>query len=1579
MLSQDKSISNMNLILQAKEFAKNNEIKANDLFDFLKNLKKTDDIRNRLINFRDSIEPLSLTVINFMLSQDTSNTILILQAKEFASRLEKNNKIKTKELFDNIPICDNNTILDFFNKVVKIDIKNIRDEMDKFLFSSDCKFDDDIINIFNYMADQSDEDLNVIIHSFIKRNKGVIRNRISLKEHFNTYVMNLDNFYKEKITTQIHLTTDKKEKERLQKELKEIISNKKKSPENYNKYYKKIIISKMSKTDLDVVKNDNYYVQNLNSIEEEYKNAIKSLKNNKDYIENTTHRIATLNENIKGNKDVANDIKQKIKRIEQGEKIEVYQPNSDNPVYATVSDEKEQLKYFISEVEKYENELQILNKELTITQNAQNNLKKNMVYLKNDYQKVIQIKRKAESILKKLNDFIIDHNRLIEIFKKEPKKSGSESKNKINSLEEENIIYNNDVEIITKVLYRKPLRNVINYDTEIDDREIQDEIFKLYNKKVSIDLINQLYNEIQDLRAINEDDNNRFLEILDKMGDDEFDENASDYKIDSEEYKISGYIDSEKSQDIIGSSQDYYEKSPEKKKKIYNVNDPKLVEFTDEEREKYEEMAQKREENEAIIKELVNKSDVELKEMITEYNINLPVYLRDIVNTTKSYFGEKYRNIIIEIIIKHLRGITEKSNKLAGLYTEEDKERILYKKEQPKLYDVDDEKFIEFLKKIKDIDNDIELQNEVVMFFENIDDKKIQTILSLMITNYDVKTFSEFLRWFFEQRNDKDSYNFIGYYNKFAYIINEEKNKPEDDDEEEIEEDIIENLEGKELSELRGIYENKKNIAKKINVIFNPKMQNMTDKKMIKLIDTLNQLIYEKKEAIKLEETNYMAFNDHLKLRNFLLDLNLNDENDVSKKINEIMKSKFTAVVKNEKIYKTSEYFNMFNQILENMSISLLIEMIRGYLNQYKLSFMEYYSLFSKDLELKEKPQIVNEIRPYSLICDYMLSDNKICEEEFETYEKLEKHIKEVHLKNKIDKEIDEYKKMIYSGKLFNFINRPWIKHIIKKTFICEVPDETCVLNFNMYVKNIQTNSLIKFTDLDGNEWHQINKHFFDIETNDNISKKQEGDVLTFYGNKGIYKDKCLLRIKLGFKIIAKEEDDFIIQDENIFRNEQDYFENINTKLNETSVNKILDEPLKPDSYATKLGKSYISKVFDIIGTDYTYEDIFENINFENMTIRKYATYIFSICSYLDSELFDNIFRKRLVKKYYNPDQILNVNMNDKIPELLCNDSNFSNRVIVHMTYKMDKDIYQFGENLIIYSYYTKVEYERMDFSDEYIYAIPDKYNSLKNICKEFSSEIEDIEIYKEDDNEYCLNIKDLLKHIYNKENFDYFPEISNEFYDRIKTLYRKEIIDEKKDEKEKREYRLVYMIITDILDRTKDEYTFSQLNKMFLFDVEKEKDMNAEIEDIFKEIKEQEDEEDDDEDDEEDEEENEIDGKESKKEIDGKENEKEEESEKEIDGRDEYLDVIEEDEDEEDVKVDDEEDVKEDEDEDFNVMKKFYSIEPESTGSYICEYCDKICKQNERVNTIRFLDKKYKKFEIIKNICIKCLNDMDF
>ena len=44
------------------------------------------------------------------------------------------------------------------------------------------------------------------------------------------------------------------------------------------------------------------------------------------------------------------------------------------------------------------------------------------------------------------------------------------------------------------------------------------------------------------------------------------------------------------------------------------------------------------------------------------------------------------------------------------------------------------------------------------------------------------------------------------------------------------------------------------------------------------------------------------------------------------------------------------------------------------------------------------------------------------------------------------------------------------------------------------------------------------------------------------------------------------------------------------------------------------------------------------------------------------------------------------------------------------------------------------------------------------------------------------------------------------------------------------------------------------------------------------------------------------------------------------------------------------------------------------------CKYCNNNCNDNQRVNTIIFSNKKYgKNFEIVKNICLKCLNEMNF
>ena len=76
---------------------------------------------------------LILSIVNYIIFQDNSEAIIILQAKEIVSRLEKNNNITSEELLDNIINCKI-LILDFFNKISKISIEIVRNEINNFVF-----------------------------------------------------------------------------------------------------------------------------------------------------------------------------------------------------------------------------------------------------------------------------------------------------------------------------------------------------------------------------------------------------------------------------------------------------------------------------------------------------------------------------------------------------------------------------------------------------------------------------------------------------------------------------------------------------------------------------------------------------------------------------------------------------------------------------------------------------------------------------------------------------------------------------------------------------------------------------------------------------------------------------------------------------------------------------------------------------------------------------------------------------------------------------------------------------------------------------------------------------------------------------------------------------------------------------------------------------------------------------------------------------------------------------------------------------------------------------------------------------
>ena len=48
--------------------------------------------------------------------------------------------------------------------------------------------------------------------------------------------------------------------------------------------------------------------------------------------------------------------------------------------------------------------------------------------------------------------------------------------------------------------------------------------------------------------------------------------------------------------------------------------------------------------------------------MSVEYGIELPLHLKEIIDRKPKFLGEKNRNSLIDLIIRHLRNITKKDN-----------------------------------------------------------------------------------------------------------------------------------------------------------------------------------------------------------------------------------------------------------------------------------------------------------------------------------------------------------------------------------------------------------------------------------------------------------------------------------------------------------------------------------------------------------------------------------------------------------------------------------------------------------------------------------------------------------------------------------------------------------------------------------------------------------------------------------------------------------------------------------------------------------------------------------------------------
>ena len=1476
-----------------------------------------------------------------------------------------------------------------FEENTERNYNNAKEEITNFI--ENCK-DEDIKDIFDKFLTYDPDVLYLIIYSFLYHNSK--SKKIDLKTYYKTFVEDKDKFEYELVNIKFLRTSNVKERDKL-----------------YNKLIK--MKKEMKK-----------HQQKVETPIEELENFIR------DYINrNKITKADDINLNLKN----LSKIKAEVNKV-YGEKLSISEVEKifNRVVKPSISVEDIQMVNDIitDSIEKLEEETsEFYNNEYFIKK-IYNKIQKYPVREFNE-----TVDKEVDSILIKIRDANISDKTIINMYenlKKVSKQIQLEAK-------EQNI----SSEIIME--QSDTLLNIIS-------DKLEGKILNKYDAKYIISL---LYNKVHQIES----------ERLPKIVKDEIDD----------------IIQIARDNDISSEAIDYLQNEAEDKEKVYEMqllkkapSNQKLKKselqkiFKNIRQQKNKEKIDSRITSTYSLENQKNKEKMQnIIEIITRYNKDSSdIILQKLYY--KELFGEEDNDKSLQKILDELKRNNFDIVDVINYFNEHEVDMNFYR---------NDNQYESFIKLLESIKNERQLEqiinkvNTYIITNEEIKGTKLEKMLINIIKYYDANTISEIVQWF-----QKSKLSFYDFYQKFIYVFEDIEDENIDE-----EEDEINKLDTKIKLKNRLFKLVKTARSLEITLDSNiPKNYSIEDLKNAAL--KLSKDI--KDEELRLKST----FNYHLKLKQFLEEvliifnsnsvLNMREELKAKNVLYEDIYHEAIANEVNEESLKENLYTFLINQfaVKEYRNISSIIKKIldndllpnfleNEYVNQ---TFQDYNSSLLKEGKIKLDNVLV--YAENDLICKYIVDTDKaiwnqeeqrfvstnphisleeedICGFIATTKDELNEHILTTH-------EIKEPKSIsdAYYKKPNIYINRPWLRKRIIRTYICMIEGEDKE-NFNKYIINPN----VTYVDTNDDIYYGVNESFYSLEENYK-NKKQEGNILSIYNNNGVIQ----IQFKLGFMTIdtyhepqmmmnqrVKEYTDkeFVIQDENIYKQEKEYLSSLTYYLNEYKINEILDSTVSETSLtvAKALLKRFINNLEDkykvscnLFDKDVIYK-LLDDKQIQTLSNRELASKLSEIIIFADlEEVCDNTFAKRLVNDYYNLDKILNLSFREKIPEVFVNNKKYFTQIKHYIERQTNEFIYKFGEDIYIYSHSNIVKQlkrKRFEF-----HKLKLKYISIKSFCKIESSAHDLVIYYKSGEQKYCLNLRDLLEHIYNKTNFDYFPKlIDNVFLERIKNLYRVDILQKKEEEvksdidykdinicqeegciqkaeynwfgeslpkyclehrkvqfgvpmmymKSKLndfEYNLIPKLILDIVRLSNNEYSEEKLSELIYYNYVK-KSKEEFIEEVFEEEEEEEEEE----------VEEEVD-KQTLKENEMKQNIIELlEREPDIDMKlarqklqiYDYKDIklfetifsslVENkemsDEEEEGSEFIEENDGEDDDGQDDEGIDDIVEEVDGKTMKNICEFC----RKNRKNVTKTIMTKGKKNFQILKNICLECINEKDF
>lgn len=428
-------------------------------------------------------------------------------------------------------------------------------------------------------------------------------------------------------------------------------------------------------------------------------------------------------------------------------------------------------------------------------------------------------------------------------------------------------------------------------------------------------------------------------------------------------------------------------------------------------------------------------------------------------------------------------------------------------------------------------------------------------------------------------------------------------------------------------------------------------------------------------------------------------------------------------------LYEEEDNDDTYNEIISSMDQESGLALIKGFLSQRSLNFEEYY--YQKYLSDVDK------------------------------------------LKNKLQNtEVYDTNKLYY--------RYPWITDaVVSKVFIASSEHD-----IDLFIHNSDSPTVYK-----SKTWYIPNELFYNFISNQSNARAIKGNddgvsTLEFMDEKS----KVTFSFHILYKLFKNDFNfSFVLLDETIFNLEKKFFAvDYDAVCDDYHVNLFLDDTKMFNQGNIDLLLEFFNKAMSNIQSQYKVTpSLLKLPSMKGVrTLRHLARKISEVTVFLHLDsMSKSIFKKRVIRNYYNQNMIFDLTIEEKLPELLY-DTEHNDNVLAYLESSIETEIFNSGES--VYRLSRKSMFR----------PLQKKRVCAPSIKLKYIDEFDDHNYIYYDKKEKWINIKDVLNQQFDDEY------TSDVIYPRVKEIFNYEQVMKAPMSLDqfKTKYSLLFHLLEDVI-----------------------------------------------------------------------------------------------------------------------------------------------------------------------------------